>query len=258
VARKKRARRRLRKAVVPLCVVVLLGIVAVKVLHLPSILSLRDPRATLTVWLADPSGGRKPFRLGPAHPQWTPLRHVSRALRTCVVASEDDRFFDHHGLDLVEAGKSLEIDLQRGRYVRGASTISMQLARNLFLSGKKTIRRKTQEVAIALCLEQALTKQRILELYLNVVEWGPGIRGIGSAARAYYEKPPSALDWGESAFLAVMLPNPHRYQPRIRPVTLRRRQRQLVERLIREKRIPAADRERARRGPPPRAVFEGW
>jgi monofunctional biosynthetic peptidoglycan transglycosylase len=237
--------------------VVLLGIVAVRVLRLPRILSLRDPAATLTVRLIDPSGGRRQFRLGPSHPQWTPLRRISRALRTCVVASEDDRFFEHHGLDLVEVGESLKINLRKGRYVRGASTISMQLARNLFLSGEKTIRRKTEEVALTLCLEQALTKERILELYFNVVEWGSGIRGIGSAARAYYGKPPSALDWGESAFLAVMLPNPHRYHPRVRPVTLRKRQRQLVERLIREDRVPVAHRERAMKGPPPRAVFEG-
>jgi monofunctional biosynthetic peptidoglycan transglycosylase len=255
VARKRVRRRRFR--LLAFGCAVLLGIGAIRVLRLPAILSLRDPAASVTVHLSDPSGQRRPFRLGPAHPRWTPLGRVSRALRASVVASEDDRFFGHHGLDLVEAGKSMELNLRKGRYVRGASTITMQLARNLFLSGEKTLRRKTEEVAITICLEQMLTKERILELYLNVIEWGSGIRGIGSAARTYYGKPPSALGWGESAFLAVMLPNPHRYHPRIRPVTLRKRQRQLVERLIREARIPAAQREKALNAPPPRVVLEG-
>ena len=236
--------------------VLLIVAAALWIFHFPNVTTLGDSRRTYAFELPDRAGKRHTHFLGPNTPDWCPLRQVSPALRTCVVASEDDRFFTHHGFDLRELRESLKINIRKGGYVRGASTITMQLARNLFLSGEKTIQRKASEALLTLWLEGTLEKDRILELYLNVVEWGSGIRGIGGASRRYYAKRPSALTWGESAYLAVMLPNPHHYNPRSRPVTLRARQRRLVERLIREKRIPPAFRGEARNAPKPRALLK--
>ena len=130
----------------------------------------------------------------------------------------------------------------------------MQLARTLFLSGEKTMRRKILEALLTAQLELTLEKSRILELYLNVADWGPGVRGIGHAARVYYGKPASALTWGEAAYLAVMLPNPHRYNMSVRPRALRERQHRLVGRLVREGRIPKARRADALAARAPRAA----
>jgi len=241
---------------------IVLGVVAALVvalfwiLRIPGLSLLEDPGASISVTVPSARGRTRDFTLGPANPNWTPLSRISPALRTCVVASEDDRFYAHAGLDLVEMGRSLRTDLKEGRYARGGSTITMQLARTLFLSREKTLRRKILEAMLAWRLEHALPKNRILELYLNVVEWGPDLRGIGAAARTYYGKPPSVLTWGESATLAVMLPNPERFQPSVRPLTLRRRQQRLVARLLREGRIPAAAREEALAVPSPRILFE--
>lgn len=224
------------------------------ILRFPQIVSLGDAAATLTFDIRERSGRAVPFKVGPRNAHWTPLRRIARPLRVCVIASEDDRFFSHHGFDFIELGRSVKRNVEAGGYVRGGSTITMQLARTLFLSGEKTMRRKIIEAVLTVQLEMTLDKSRILELYLNVVDWGSGIRGIGRAARVYYGKPASALTWGEAAYLAVMLPNPYRYNMSVRPRALRKRQHHLVGRLVREGRIPGARRAEALAAPSPRVL----
>ena len=163
----------------------------------------------------------------------------------CVVRSEDAKFFQHAGFDWDQMQDSFETDLEEGKYKRGGSTITMQLARNLFLWRSKSLPRKALEVYLTWRLEHTLTKKRILELYLNAVEWGPGIYGIGEASRHYFGKPPSALTLGESAMLAAILPNPLRSNPERTPQLAIRRQQELLARLRRENAIeelpPAAE-----------------
>jgi monofunctional biosynthetic peptidoglycan transglycosylase len=119
----------------------------------------------------------------------------------------------HHGFDFYEIKESIKKNLQRGGYARGASTITQQLAKNLFLSTDKSIHRKLKEAILTIRLERALSKRRILEIYLNVIEWGPDIYGVEAAARVYFGKRAQSLDAAESAALAAMIPSPLRLQP---------------------------------------------
>ena len=130
--------------------------------------------------------------------------------------SEDAAFFQHEGIDYEEIREAMKINLEKGEIVRGASTITQQLAKNLFLSPARTPRRKVRELLITRSLEKNLTKRRIFELYLNVIEWGDGIYGAEAAARAYYGKASARLDREEAAALAAVIINPRRYSP-VRP-----------------------------------------
>lgn len=149
--------------------------------------------------------------------QWVPYEQISANLKRAVIAAEDDKFVDHEGFDWEAMQKALEKNQRRGRPVAGGSTISQQLAKNLFLSPSKTPWRKAQEAVITLMLESAWDKRRILEIYLNVVEWGDGIFGCEAAAQRYYRVPASRLSRYQAARLAVMLPNPRRYEKRFGP-----------------------------------------
>lgn len=144
--------------------------------------------------------------------QWVPYERISSHLKRAVVAAEDDKFVDHEGFDWEAVQKAMEKNQRRGRTVAGGSTISQQLAKNLFLSPSKTPWRKGQEAVITLMLETVMDKRRILEIYLNVVEWGNGVFGAEAAARHYYSVPASQLSTAQSAHLAVMLPNPRKYE----------------------------------------------
>ncbi len=144
--------------------------------------------------------------------QWIRYAQIAPVAKRAVVASEDDRFMDHWGFDFTGIQDAIEKNLAEGEFAAGGSTISQQLARNLFLSPSKTIWRKGEEALITVMLETALGKRRILTLYLNVVEWGNLIYGIEAASRYYFHKPASQLTAHESAFLAAMLPNPRFYQ----------------------------------------------
>ncbi len=197
---------------------------------------LRDPRAARVLTVPTPQGTRS-LTIGPQSPYWTPIGAVSRALVLCVVRAEDAKFFQHDGFDWDQVQDSLEADLEKGAYKRGGSTITMQLARNLFLWRAKSLPRKALEVYLTWRLEQTLSKQRILELYLNSAEWGPGIYGIGEASRHYYGKPPSALTLGESAMLAAILPSPLHWNPQRAPQVAMRRQQELLSRLRHENAI---------------------
>ncbi|MFN7753044.1 MAG: monofunctional biosynthetic peptidoglycan transglycosylase [Pseudomonadota bacterium] len=143
--------------------------------------------------------------------QWVPYERISVHLKRAVIVAEDDRFVDHEGFDWKAIQKALEQNLQQGRVVRGGSTISQQLAKNLFLSDARTPARKVQEAAITLMLEQAMTKRRILEIYLNVIEWGDGVFGAEAAARHYFGVGAAQLTPEQAARLAAMVPNPRFY-----------------------------------------------
>ncbi len=152
----------------------------------------------------------KRFRI---HQVWVPLYRISPYLIKAVLIAEDDKFWSHEGFDYEAIQKAIEKDLKTKKLKFGGSTISQQLARNLFLSPRKSLLRKLREALITWRMERVLSKKRILELYLNVVEWGEGIFGIEAASRHYYGKPSSELNPVEAARLASVLPNPRRYYP---------------------------------------------
>lgn len=144
---------------------------------------------------------------------WVPLNIVPSHLIKAVLIAEDDKFWSHEGFDFEAIKKAIEKDIKKGKFAFGGSTITQQLARNLYLTPEKALLRKIKEAIITWRIERVITKKRILELYLNVVEWGDGIFGIEAASRYYYNKPSSELNPEESARLAAVLPNPKRYSP---------------------------------------------
>ncbi len=143
--------------------------------------------------------------------QWVPYERISAHLKRAVVSAEDAKFLDHEGFDWEAIQKAMAKNEKRGRVVAGASTISQQLAKNLFLSGERSWARKGEEAVITWMLERVMSKRRILELYLNVAEWGDGVFGAEAAARYHFGLPAAALGPEQSAFLAVILPSPRRY-----------------------------------------------
>ena len=143
--------------------------------------------------------------------QWVAYERISTQLKRAVVAAEDAKFVDHEGFDWEAISKAIEKNERKGKVVSGASTISQQLAKNLFLSGQRSWTRKGQEAAITWMLETALTKRRILELYLNYAEWGEGVFGAEAAARHHFGVSAEALNAPQAAFLASILPSPRRY-----------------------------------------------
>lgn len=144
--------------------------------------------------------------------QWRPYEKISVHLKRAVVAAEDDKFIDHEGFDWEGIQKAMEKNERKGRIVAGGSTISQQLAKNLFLSASKTPWRKAQEAVITLMLETLWDKRRILEVYLNVVEWGDGVFGAEAAAKRYFGGTAARLGPEQAARLAVMLPAPRRFE----------------------------------------------
>jgi monofunctional biosynthetic peptidoglycan transglycosylase len=146
--------------------------------------------------------------------QWVPYQQMSMPLKRAVVASEDAKFADHEGFDWDAIEKAYEKNLQKGRVVAGGSTISQQLAKNLFLSGARSPLRKGQEAIITLMLESVMTKRRILEIYLNVIEWGSGVFGAEAAAQHYFRTSASNLGPDQAAWLAAIVPNPRFYDRR--------------------------------------------
>ena len=150
----------------------------------------------------------------PYHERYTfiPLRQISPNLQHAVIAAEDARFYQHHGFDWHAMELAADNDMEGGR-IRGGSTITQQLVKNLFFGTERSLLRKGAEATLVPVAEFVLGKQRILELYLNVVEWGPGIYGADAASRYYYRTPPRNLDPDEAARLAAILPSPRRRRP---------------------------------------------
>jgi monofunctional biosynthetic peptidoglycan transglycosylase len=145
--------------------------------------------------------------------QWVPYQRISTHLKRAIVAAEDAKFLDHGGFDWEAMQKAYERNLEKGKVVAGGSTISQQLAKNLFLSSDRSWWRKAQEAAITLMIETIMSKRRILEIYLNVIEWGDGVFGAEAAARYHYGIPASGLSPAQAARLAAMVPSPRRYTP---------------------------------------------
>jgi monofunctional biosynthetic peptidoglycan transglycosylase len=143
--------------------------------------------------------------------EWVPYEQISVHLKRAVIASEDARFVEHDGVDWEAVERAWERNQQRGRVVLGGSTITMQLAKNLFLSGQRSYLRKGQELVIAFMIEAVMSKQRILEIYLNVAEWGNGVFGAQAAARHHYRIPAAQIGPSQAARLAAMLPRPRYY-----------------------------------------------
>ncbi|MBC9070345.1 monofunctional biosynthetic peptidoglycan transglycosylase [Thauera sp. CAU 1555] len=167
--------------------------------------------------------------------QWVPYERISTHLKRAVVAAEDDRFLDHTGFDWEGIQRALERNQERGRTAAGGSTISQQLAKNLFLSPSRSYLRKAQEAVLTVMIEATWSKRRILEVYLNVVEWGDGVFGAEAAAQHHFGISAHRLGPVEAARLAVMLPNPRRYErsfgPRLAAHAERVRQRMHYSRI---------------------------
>jgi monofunctional biosynthetic peptidoglycan transglycosylase len=177
------------------------------------------------------------------HP--VPLGQISPWLRDAVVNSEDARFYLHHGIDLVETQAALDRALAEGKLGRGASTLTQQLAKNLWLGEERSLLRKAREAAMAHRLE-SLGKERILELYLNVVEWGDGVYGAEAAARTWFHVAPADLSPEQAAVLAAMLPAPRKRSPRRPSARLQRRAEQVLELYGVYHQLPKAELQQAR------------
>jgi len=159
---------------------------------------------------------------------WCLLKQISPHVRKAVLAAEDQRFLTHKGFDFIELNKALK-DMAMGKGYRGASTITMQVARTVFLWPSRTWTRKGFEAYYTVLLELLLSKKRILEVYLNTVDWGKGVRGVGAAAKTYFHVSAGRLSRGQAALLAAVLPSPHRWSP-IKPnVRVRRYQKRILK-----------------------------
>jgi monofunctional biosynthetic peptidoglycan transglycosylase len=157
--------------------------------------------------------GRKPRRLQ----KTVPIRNISKNLIQAVLSAEDPNFFGHEGIDWDALKESIETNIEKGRYARGGSTITQQLAKNVYFTTYKSLIRKAREAIVATWMERDLSKKRIIEIYLNVIEWGDGVYGCEAAARRYYAVSCAALDVDQAAGLAAMIPSPRRINPRINP-----------------------------------------
>jgi monofunctional biosynthetic peptidoglycan transglycosylase len=201
-------------------------------LTLPDVrpLRLENPRTTAFMELRAQQArarGEEPRRVQ----RWVPYGRISYHLKDAVRVAEDSLFWQHDGVDYQQLKESIELNLERGEFARGASTITQQLAKNLYLSPSKNPVRKLRELLIARRLEAELTKQRIYEIYLNVIEWGDGIYGADAAARTYFRKSPGELSAQESALLASAIINPRILDPGRPSARLRRRQQLILKRM---------------------------
>lgn len=163
--------------------------------------------------------------------QWVPYQRISVHLKRAVVAAEDAKFATHNGFDWEGIQKAYEKNLREGEIVAGGSTITQQLAKNLFFSGERAWWRKAQEAVVAVMLETVMSKRRILEIYLNVIEWGDGVFGAEAAARYHYGTAAAALSPEQAARLAAVVPSPRRYGPGSNTGYLQRRTQTIMARM---------------------------
>jgi monofunctional biosynthetic peptidoglycan transglycosylase len=208
------------------------AVLAYVYLTLPDVRSLATTNPTRTAFmeLRERQAAAEGKRLRHVH-RWVPYSRISQSLKRAVLVAEDDAFWDHEGIDMEQIRRSIEINLQRGAAVRGASTLTQQLAKNLYLSPSRDPLRKLRELIIARRLEAELPKARIFEIYLNVIEWGDGIWGAEAAARTYFGVRASALSPAQSALLAGAIINPRVLNPARPSPRLVRRQRMLLARM---------------------------
>jgi len=217
------------------------------VFTMPDVLSLKIKNPTTTALIEQRANEKnttpKPIRT------WTSYKNISPHLRNAVLIAEDSAFFQHSGYDLEQIKESAKRNWREKRFARGASTITQQLAKNLYLSTSKNPLRKIQEFLIAQEIERELSKQRIFEIYLNVIEWGDGIYGIEPASERYFGKSASDLLPEEGAILAAMIPNPRRYTPTRNLRYLERRKADILYRLVRYSYLPQDEYEAAKARP---------
>jgi hypothetical protein len=180
----------------------------IKILSLGSKIKVNTLKSPFRHTVRTPEGEKITFLVGEDNPHYVPFKDIPPSLISAVITAEDAGFFSHKGFSQRGIRDSFAENLEAGRIVRGASTISMQLAKNLFLTRERTFSRKFEETFITIALEQNLTKERIMEIYLNIIEWGDGIHGIGQAAHFYFNKKPQELKPVESAFLASIIARP--------------------------------------------------
>jgi len=201
-------------------------------LTLPDVRSLRTENPSTTAFME--LRGREAHARGlpiTRDWRWVPYGRISANLKKAVIVTEDGAFWQHEGIDFEQLRESMETNWERKEFARGASTITQQLAKNLYLSPSKNPIRKVKELLITRRLEVELPKQRILELYLNSIEWGDGVWGAEAAARRYFHKPAAELSATESALLAAAIANPHILDPSHPSARLRTRQQMIMRRM---------------------------
>jgi monofunctional biosynthetic peptidoglycan transglycosylase len=228
------------------------GVVAYVYLTLPDVRGLATTNPTTTAFMdlrereakRDGRRLRRDFR-------WVPYSRISPNLKRAVLVAEDSAFWDHDGVDLEQLRQSIQVNLRRGAAVRGASTITQQLAKNLYLSPSRDPLRKLRELIIARRLEAALSKTRIFEIYLNVIEWGDGVWGAEAAARTHFGVSASAVSREQAALLAGAIINPRRYSPSKPPRRLLRRQRVILANMRLIEPMPPAEPRRVKPAAPP-------
>jgi monofunctional biosynthetic peptidoglycan transglycosylase len=237
--------RRIFKTLFLLILGLILGFIVFEAYMFTRIRNLQSEKPATTSLIETRDAEARARGLQPKRYQvWVPLNKISPALLQAVIAGEDTNFASHDGFDYKAIQKAWDDALRDAareakkegedddwlpnipEFKRGASTISQQLAKNLYLSSRRSFFRKGQEAILTLLLEQALPKRRILEIYLNVIEWGDGIYGAEAASQHYFHKPASALTANQAAFLSAMIPNPRTvFNPRTNPRRVARRQR---------------------------------
>lgn len=237
--------RRMIKAVLLVFLGIFVGVVAYEAIMLIRVSRLRTENPVTTSMIEARANEAQSHAQQPKREQlWVNLDRISPNLQRAVLAGEDTNFTTHHGFDYPALQKAWDDAMRDAAreakkegenddwlptlpdFKRGASTISQQLAKNLYLSSQRSFFRKGQEAILTVFLERTLTKRRILELYLNVIEWGDGIYGAEAAAQHYFHKPASALSANEAAFLSAMIPNPRTvFNPQVNPRRVSRRQR---------------------------------
>lgn len=220
-----------------------IGYIGFTLATLPDVTSLKKTNPTVTALMEQRAEERK-AKVRPIR-AWVPYNSISPYLRNAVLIAEDSAFFSHSGYDVDEIKESMKRNWREKRFARGASTITQQLAKNLYLSTSRNPLRKIREFLIAQELERYLSKQRIFEIYLNVIEWGDGIYGIEPAANRYFGKSAADLLPEEAAVLAAMIPNPRRYSPARNLKYLEKRKAEILERLVRWKKLAPEEYEAA-------------
>jgi monofunctional biosynthetic peptidoglycan transglycosylase len=201
-------------------------------LTLPDVRPLRTSNPTDTAFMrVREREAHAQGRAAPKDQRWVAYPRISPNLKRAVIATEDSAYWQHDGVDYDQLRDAVETDWEHGEFARGASTITQQLAKNLYLTPDKNPLRKLKELLITRRLEVELSKQRILEIYLNVIEWGDGIWGAEAAARHYFHKPAADLTPSEAALLAGAIANPHLMDPGHPSARLRRRQQMIMRRM---------------------------
>lgn len=187
--------------------------VALVLILTPPVWQLRKGPIEVIRW---PKTGEQVFLIGPTKTNWTPISSVSKHIIHAIMVAEDARFYHHSGFDWVEIQKSVELNREQNRYARGASTITQQVVKMAFLNPQKSLMRKTREAVGAFLLEWILTKDQILEWYINLVEFGDGVFGIQAAAKHYFQTTPELLTIQDGANLALVIPSPNAWSKGLR------------------------------------------